>query len=189
MEKPAGARDRILETAYELFSRDGIRAVGIDRVVAEARVAKMTLYHHFPSKDELVLAFLDLREQRWTLDWLCAEIERTDPATGDRLLALFDALDGWFHAPDFESCPFIRTLLEAPERSASAHEAAVRHMDVVRQMIERHAGESGASPAADVSYQLQILMMGAIVSATRGDLDAARRVRPVAERLVGDART
>ena len=69
-----GARDRIVDTAYDLFSRHGIRAVGVDRIVAESGVAKMSLYRHFPSKDDLVLAFLQERERRWTNEWLRAEV-------------------------------------------------------------------------------------------------------------------
>jgi AcrR family transcriptional regulator len=65
-----GARDRILETAYVLFARRGVCGVGIDEVIGRSRVAKATLYRHFPSKDDLVVAFLELREQRWTLDWV-----------------------------------------------------------------------------------------------------------------------
>ena len=69
-----GARERILDTAYDLFSRDGIRAVGVDAIVRQSGVARMTLYRHFASKDALVLAFLERREQRWTQSWLQHEI-------------------------------------------------------------------------------------------------------------------
>ena len=69
-------RDRILDTAYELFSRHGTRAVGVDRIIAEAGTAKMTLYRNFTSKDELIVAFLAAREERWTRGWLQAEVER-----------------------------------------------------------------------------------------------------------------
>ncbi len=82
------ARERILESAYELFSRHGIRAVGIDAIVERSGVARMTLYRHFASKDALVLAFLERREQRWVIEWFRREVERraTDPVA--RLLAL-----------------------------------------------------------------------------------------------------
>jgi AcrR family transcriptional regulator len=108
----APARERILDTAYELFSHNGIRAVGIDRIVAESGVAKMSLYHHFPSKDDLVLAFLELRMERWTRGWLEAEIERRAETPRERLLAVFDVFDEWFHESDFEGCSFILTLME-----------------------------------------------------------------------------
>jgi AcrR family transcriptional regulator len=148
----------------------------------------MTLYHHFASKNELVLAYLDLRTQRWTDDWLTVYIERSAPTPEDRSIALFDALDDWFHQSDFRGCPLLRTLLEVPDSADELHEAATDQLEVIRQMIERHAGEGGLGTAEAVAYQLQILMMGAIVSATRGDLDAARRARPLAQQLIQSAR-
>src|SRR4051812_2071328 len=85
----AAARERILSAAYELFSQHGIRAVGIDAIVARSGVARMTLYRHFGSKQELVLAWLERRDERWTRTWLQAEVRAraTDPA--ERLLAIF----------------------------------------------------------------------------------------------------
>src|SRR6476660_4151538 len=88
----SGARERILDAAYELFSRRGIQAVGVNEVTERAGVATATLYRHFPSKDELVLAFLDLREQRWTKDVIEAGAIRRGSNAEERLLALFDVL-------------------------------------------------------------------------------------------------
>jgi len=81
---PSAARQRIVDTAYELFSQNGIRPVGIDRIIAEAGVAKMTLYRHFPAKIDLAVAFLDLRGERWTRDWLQSEIDRQAASPRDR---------------------------------------------------------------------------------------------------------
>jgi AcrR family transcriptional regulator len=180
------ARTRLLDTAYELFSRHGIRAVGIDRTIAEADVAKATLYHHFASKEELVLAFLDLREQRWTRDWLEAEAEGAATTQG-RVLAVFDALDEWFHRPDFEGCSFINTLLEINDENDPVHRDTVRHLDVIRALLSTYAEQAGAAKPEEVGYQLQILAMGAIVSASRGDYEAARRTRPLAELLLNSS--
>ena len=77
-------RDRILDTAYELFSQHGTRAVGVDRIIAEAGTAKMTLYRNFASKDELIVAFLAAREERWTRGWLQAEVDRRADDAGGR---------------------------------------------------------------------------------------------------------
>src|SRR6202165_3361696 len=85
-----GARGGILDTAFEVFSRNGIRAVGIDRIIADAGIAKATLYRHFASKEQLVLAFLDLRERRWTREWLEAESESRAATQQERLLIVFD---------------------------------------------------------------------------------------------------
>jgi len=101
----AGARERILGTAYELFSRRGVRAVGIDEVIERAGVAKATLYRHFHSKDELVLAFLDLREQRWTRDFVEAGALSRGSGPEERLLAIFDVFDARpSRAPGTSSC-------------------------------------------------------------------------------------
>jgi AcrR family transcriptional regulator len=181
------ARTRILDTAYELFCRHGTRAVGIDRIVAEADVAKMTLYHHFASKDDLILAFLELRDDRWTRNWFQAEVERRAATPADRALTVFDVFDAWFHRPDFESCPFLRTVLETgPDNPV--HAEAVRFLDEIKSVMEQYAGEAGARDPAEAAHQLQILMMGTIMSATRGDLDAAQHVRPIAEHVLASAR-
>jgi AcrR family transcriptional regulator len=182
------ARTRILDAAYELFSRRGIHAVGIDRIIAEADVAKATLYHHFASKEDLVLAFLDLREQRWTRDWLQPEVERLAATSGGRALAVFDALDEWFHRPDFEGCSFINTLLEIPDEDGSVHDETVRQLSAIRAILETYAALEGTANPEETGYRLQILMMGAIVSAGRGDNQAARRARVLVELLLDRSR-
>jgi AcrR family transcriptional regulator len=182
-----GARARILEAAYDLFSTQGIQAVGVDTIVAESQVAKMTLYRYFPSKQELVLAFLDLRDQRWTHEWLEVEIERLAATPRERVLAIFDLFDEWFRRRDYEGCPFISTLLEIDDKDSPIHGAAVRHLDSIRAILELNAEQAGATNPEATAYELQILMMGAIVSATRGDLDAAHRARRLAEMLLAQA--
>jgi AcrR family transcriptional regulator len=178
------ARSRILEAAYRLFSLHGINSVGIDRIIAEAPVAKATLYHHFASKEDLVCSFLELRESRWTVDWLQAEVERLAAAGDNRALAVFDALDEWFHRPDFEGCAFINTLLEISDAESPIHESAVRHLEVVRAILEDYAIQAGVESPVEISYQLQLLTMGAIVSASRGDSQAASRARALAELML-----
>jgi AcrR family transcriptional regulator len=183
---PSAARQRILDTAYELFSQNGIRSVGIDRIIDEAGVAKMTLYKHFPAKTDLALAFLDLREERWTRDWLQSEIDRLAASPRDRLLVPFDAFDEWFHRDDFEGCSFINTLLET-HGTEPLHQAAVTHLAIVKDVLEGYADEAGMSDPEEVALQLQTLMMGSIVSASRGDREAARRARGVAELILDNA--
>jgi AcrR family transcriptional regulator len=185
----ADARTRIVQTAYELFSRHGIRAVGIDRIIAEAGVAKMTLYRHFVSKDALVVEFLAVREQVWTRDWLEAETERRAKSPEARLLALFDVFDEWFRRPDYEGCAFIRTVMEFHDPAAPAYQEAVRRLENVRLLVEGWVRQAGvpARDAESLSYQFQILMMGAIVSATRGDRAAARRAQSAGALLLQTA--
>src|SRR4051794_8731149 len=110
--RPADPRERIERAAYQLFSQHGIRAVGVDALAARARVAKMTLYRHYPSKGDLVLAFLRRREELWTRTWLQNVVRDRRRAPGERLLAIFDLFDGWFRKPDYEACAFLKALLE-----------------------------------------------------------------------------
>jgi AcrR family transcriptional regulator len=183
---PAGAeaRERILDAAYELFSRRGIRAVGIDAIIERSGVARMTLYRNFASKDELVLAFLERREERWTVSWLEAEVERRATNPVDGLLAIFDVFDEWFRKDDFEGCSFINVLLEMSDRSSSLHQASALHLARIRSFLERLASDAGVVDPAAFARQWHILMKGSIVAAAEGDRDAALRARDLASILV-----
>jgi AcrR family transcriptional regulator len=165
-----GARQRILDTAYELFSHNGLRAVGIERIIDESAVAKKTLYRHFPSKVDLILAFLEMRGQRWTRDWLLAEIQQLAATPRGQLLAVFDAFDEWFHRADYESCALICTLLEVRDKANPVHQQASRQLELVRKILQELAQQADLGDPEQVSRQIHILMMGAIVAATRGDL-------------------
>src|SRR6266404_7698108 len=134
-------RERILDTAYELFSRRGIRDVGIDEIIERASVAKATLYHHFASKDDLVVGMLERREQRWTLEFVEAKARRRGATPEEQLLAIFDLFDEWFRREDFEACAFINTLLEMRARHP-AGEASIRHLANVRSLVRRLADEA-----------------------------------------------
>jgi AcrR family transcriptional regulator len=182
-----GARARILETAYGLFSRHGVHRVGIDRIVAEAGVAKMTLYRHYPSKEELVLAVLELRERRWTREWLQEEVERRAADPAGRLLAVFDVLDGWFRRRDYEGCAFVNTLLETRGEGGAVSQATTRHLETIRALLRGYAAAAGVAEPRVVAEQLQILIIGAIVSAGRGDRNAAARSREMARRVLAPA--
>jgi AcrR family transcriptional regulator len=181
------ARERILEAAYELFSRNGIRAVGIDAIIERSGVARMTLYRHFGSKDALVLAFLELREERWTRAWLQREVElrATDP--GERLLAIFDVFDGWFGQDDFEGCSFINVLLEIGDRGNGLHRASAEYLANIRAFLAELAAEAGVADPDAFARKLHILMKGSIVAAGEGDRQAARRAREIAALVLRDA--
>lgn len=184
---PGDARARILDTTYKLFSRHGVRAIGINRIIAESGVAKATLYHHFASKQKLVLAFLDLRQDRWTCNWLQTEMERRGATPREQLLAIVDIFDEWFQTAEYEGCSFARVVLEFPQAGDPIHQAAVRHLDVIRETLEELLVRAEVAQPDQVAHQLQTLMLGAILMASRGDLNAARRLRPLFEHLL-DAR-
>ena len=180
---PSG-RDRILEAAYELFSTRGIRAVGVDAIIERAGVAKMTLYRNFGSKDELVLAFLELREERWTRAWLEDEVVRRadDPAL--RLLTIFDVFDEWFGRSDFEGCTFINVLLETPDPESALRVATIAHLSNIRLFVAEQAAAAGIEDPAAFAAQWHILMKGSIVAAGEGDRFAAQRARELGELLL-----
>ena len=181
------ARERILETAYELFARRGIRDVGVDEVIERAGVAKATLYRHFPSKDHLVIAFLELREERWTLEWVEAEARRRGDTPEEQLLAIFELFDEWFHRDDFEACSFINVLLEMGPAHPTGR-ASVRHLENIRTIVSRLAEEAGLRDPEAFARSWHILMKGSIVSATEGDAEAAQRARSMARLLIDQHR-
>jgi AcrR family transcriptional regulator len=171
------ARDRILDTAYELFSRHGTRAVGVDRIIAECGIAKMTLYRNFPSKDELILAFLEERDARWTRAWLQAEAPQRGDTPAQQLLAIFDTFEAWFARDDFEGCSFINVMLELPDVENPVRQATVRHLESIRGFVRTLAEEAGVLDADGFARQWHILMKGSIVSAAEGDVEAASRAK------------
>ncbi len=184
MPPAGGARERILEAAYDLFSRRGIAAVGVDTIVAEAGVAKMTLYRHFPSKADLALAFLEQREERWTREWLQAEAVRRGSTPAERLLAIFDVFDEWFALETFEGCSFVNILLEISDREDQVRAASVRHLANIRDFVRGLAAEAGAQDPEGLACQWHILMKGSIVAAGEGDHAAARRAQDVGALLL-----
>jgi AcrR family transcriptional regulator len=157
------ARRRILETADRLFYRDGIRAVGVDRVVAEADVAKMTLYAHFASKDDLILAVLQYREEglaeffRSAVDWHAKR-------TRNRVKAFFAALKDLFESPGFRGCPFQNAAAELadPDHPGSRYvrEQKKRFAALIANVVREAVGKESSQAAA-----VALLVEGAVVSA------------------------
>jgi AcrR family transcriptional regulator len=177
------ARQRVLGAAYDLFSRQGIRSVGVDTIIAQAGVAKMTFYRHFPTKDDLVLAFLEKREQLWTHEWLEAEVKRRATSPRRQLLAIFDVFDEWFHRRDFEGCSFINVLIETVE-PGPVRKASAWHLANIRVFLRMLAQGAGAADPDDFARKWHVLMKGSIVAAGEGDRLAARRARDVGKVLL-----
>ena len=182
-----GARERILASSYELFSQRGIQAVGVDELIENAGVAKATLYRHFPSKNDLVLAFLESREERWTRGLVEAGAKSRGSTPEEQLLAIFDVFDEWFRREDFEACSFINVLLEmGPEHPAGR--ASMRHLENIRSIVRDLAAEAGLRDPASFARSWHILMKGSIVSAAEGDIEAARRARSMGRLLIHECR-
>jgi AcrR family transcriptional regulator len=180
------ARERLLETADELFYREGIRAVGVDRIIAESDVAKASLYAHFASKDELIEAYLEGRSARWRshVEAELAAIE--DPTT--RLLRVFDLLAASIRAPGFRGCPFIKASSEFPEPDHPARMVTDRHRAWLRRLFLHEATTAGARDPQPLARALLLLYDGALVT---GELDSARTagvsVRSAARELIEHA--
>ncbi len=170
-------RERVVRAAYDLFSRHGTRAVGVDAVIGEAGVAKMTLYRNFASKDDLILAFLERREVLWTHGWVRSESQRRGDGPAQRLLAIFELFGEWFAQPDFEGCSFITTLLEVTNRDSPVRQASVRHLANIRSYLCELASQAGVADPDSFARQWHILMKGSIVAAAEGDTQAAARAR------------
>jgi AcrR family transcriptional regulator len=178
------ARERILSTAYELFGRRGIRAVGTDEVIAQAGVAKATLYRHFATKNDLVLAVLERREQLWTHGLIEAQSGLLGNTPEEQLLAIFDVMHDWFQSRDgYEGCSFINVLLEFGA-DHPAGRACVAHIDNVRDIVRQRALAAGLTDVEDFASSWHILMKGAIILAAVGDLEAAHRAQKMARRLI-----
>ena len=177
-------RERVLEAAYELFSRGGVSTTGVDTVIAEAGVAKMTLYRNFGSKEELALAFLELREQRWTYGWVAREVAQRAGTPAEMLLAIFDVLGEWFGREDFEGCSFINVMIELHSEDSPVGDASRRHLANIRTILAGLAAEAGIDEPDSFAHQWQMLMKGSIVAAMEGDREAGSRAREMGELLL-----
>ncbi|MBF6220899.1 TetR/AcrR family transcriptional regulator [Nocardia abscessus] len=178
------AKQRLLTTAEDLFYAEGIRAVGIDRLLHESGVGRASFYRHFASKDDLIVAVLEDRDCRW-LSWLRESVEAKTDDPAARPLAVFDALADRFARKDFRGCAFINTMVEVADRASAAHQVADRHKRRVIAYLSELLTEAGRSDATELAAELALLVDGAIVTAVReGTPDAATRARTIARRLL-----
>jgi AcrR family transcriptional regulator len=181
------ARERLLTAAYELFARQGVQAVGVDAIIERSGVARQTMYRHFGSKQDLVLAFLARREEVWTYGWLAAEVRRRSDDPRERLLTIFEVFDEWFRAPGFEGCSFINVMLEHPDGQHPLHRAAAEYLAHIREFLGGRATDAGIDDPEAFARQWHILMKGSIVSAGEGDREAALRARRLGSLLLEQA--
>ncbi len=180
-------RDQLQAIAWRLFYRDGFQRVGIDTILAESGVAKRTLYRHFRSKDELIVAVLDERSAKIVAS-LDRAIAAAAPNPQARLLAVFDWLGAWFAEKEFRGCAFLRALGEFPDRRHPVHQAAWRFKEAVRQRLLRLARENQVREPAALAEALALLIDGAIVTAhASGNPRVAARVKRVAGHLLAGA--
>lgn len=178
-------RERILAASYDLFARRGIRDVSIDEVIAGSGVAKATLYRHFPSKDDLVLAFLERREQLWTYGTVAAGATARAENPRDQLLAIFDVFHDWFQRDDFEACSFINVLLEMGREHPAGRASSV-YLSNIRALVASFATKAGLRDPDEFARSWHILMKGSIVQASEGDALAAKRGQAMGRLLIAE---
>ena len=166
-------RERLINAAYDLFSKDGVSQVGIDTILDRSGCAKASLYSNFKTKVGLAIAFLERREAVWTRGWLASEIKRRAKTPEGQLLAIFDVFDGWFHKRSFEGCSFINTLLES-KGDSPVRKAAAIHLAKIRAIVRSLAKEANLREPEKFAQAWHMLMKGSIIAAGEGNRNAAR---------------
>jgi AcrR family transcriptional regulator len=163
MKKATSPRDQLFETAARLFYRDGYRATGVDTIAAESGIGKMTLYRHYPSKDDLIVAYLQVSNRDF---WGNFEAVTEDaPTARDELLAFFQALQDYVVTPACYGCPFLNVATEFPGADHPGHQVAVGHKEAVRARFRRLAKQAGSHRPKALADSLFLLMDGAYMAA------------------------
>lgn len=181
---PPSKRDLIVDEALKLFYQHGFNATGVDRIIAQAGVSKKTLYSHFRTKDELILATLRRRDELFR-NKMMRETERRASEPRQRLFALFDFLSDWFNEDDFSGCMFINAAAEFSDADHPSHMISAEHKRLVAEYICGQAELAGAKDPVALSHELNLLMEGATVYAhVVGDKQAAERAKEMARLFV-----
>jgi len=156
-------QERILQAASELFYSQGIKATGVEAVVKLAGTNKMTLYKYFPSKDDLVLAFLRKRDEDFRA-WFVEQVNSRAEQPKDKLLAIFDVIGEWLEIPEFRGCAFINAAAEFPVEGNPVHQVSAEFYDQFRSYMRDLAAQCGIAAPENLALQLSLLVEGAIVS-------------------------
>ncbi len=180
-------KDALLDTAVRLFYEQGCHATGIDRLLAEAGVAKMTLYKHFPSKDDLILAAATRLGERHQ-ERLVRYVESRGPAPHDRLLAVFDFLEHWVRQEDFCGCPFVKFSTEYPEAEHPVHRAVADYKERQRLYFQSLARAAGVADIEGFTERFLVLVDGAVaLTQVTGRNEPIRVARETISAMLGDA--
>ena len=156
-------KDKLFQTAGRLFYQHGYRAIGVDTIAAESGIGKMTLYRHYPSKDDLIVAFLEQSDEDF---WSHYHLSANDaPRASDKLLAFFSSLQAYVLSPDCYGCPFLNVATEFPEPDYKGHQVALEHKQRVLARFEELARECGADRPKALANSLFLLMDGAYMAA------------------------
>ena len=182
-------REQLIDTASRLFARHGFHATGIDTVLAESGIAKKTLYNHFRTKNELILAVLRKHDSAFRNSFM-RQVEALADKPGDRLLAIFDVAENWFAQNNFYGCLFINAVGEYSDADSPIREICREYKKLMRDYINDLAEEAGALNPQQLADELAILLEGAIVTAqVSQNKNAAEIAKRVAANLISDALT
>jgi AcrR family transcriptional regulator len=182
----ASKRDELVRQALEVFYREGFRATGMDLLAAETGISKTTMFKHFRSKEELILAVLRLRDQDYR-NWLFRRMAQAGPPRA-QLLAMFDALAELFAEPEYRSCMFIKAASEYPDADHPIHAQASEHRRLLFLQLQEIAAAAGAEDPAALARALLLLKAGAVVSAHLDhDVDPAGNAKAAAATLLANA--
>jgi AcrR family transcriptional regulator len=178
------ARERLLATADDLFYSEGVRAVGVERLLEVSGVGRASFYRHFSSKEDLLLAVLRSRDERWRA-WLEAAVT----ARGGEPLSIFDALAEQFTSPEFRGCAFINAMVEDTDLGSPVYQLVIEHKRVVAEYIASLLTEAGHADARRLGEQFLMLMDGAHVTALRTrSAQPAYQAKTIAETLLVGSR-
>ena len=176
-------RDELVRKALKIFYREGFHATGMDLLAGETGISKTTMFKHFRTKEELILAVLRLRDQDFR-NWLFRRMEQAGPPRA-QLSAMFDALAEWFEAPEFRSCMFIKAASEYPDPGHPIHAQAAEHKRLLFLQLQKIAADAGADDPAALARALLLLKEGAIVTAHLGhEADPAADAKAAASALL-----
>ena len=185
--KRAQKREHLIGVATELFNRLGYRATGIDQVIAEAGVAKTTLYRHFKSKDDLIVAVLRQVDETFRDD-MRTTVDQNAAKPRDKLLATFDYLEHWFKSDAFYGCPFVSAAGEFGEKNSLVFQEAATHKRLVKAYFEELARAASFRQARQLAEQINLLHEGAIAEAhLSGNPQVAQKAKAIATLLLDQA--
>lgn len=156
-------QEKILQAAAELFYSQGIRATGVDAIVKAANTTKMSLYKYFPSKDDLVIAFLRKRDEDFRV-WFVAQVNGKADTPHAKLLAVFDVIGEWMDIPEFRGCAFINAAAEFPLEGNPVHRVSAEFYQHFQDYLADLAAQCGCGSPENLARQLSLLVEGAIVS-------------------------
>jgi AcrR family transcriptional regulator len=176
-------RAELIRRALLLFYRNGFHATGMDLVAKETGVSKTSIYKHFRTKDELILAVLRLRDENFR-NWMFRRMEELADTPREQLLAMFDALEEWFLEDSFRGCMFIKASAEFQERDHAINEQAYAHKRLLIDHLAALAAQAGFGEPVAVARQLLMLKEGAIVIAAMSHSEAAAQEAKSVARLV-----